>query len=144
MPLKYVNNGLCSAGSISLHFGCNLGTKIRDSFLSKSKLSKVSPPPGLGIPLPASAARCRWLLRSLKRREWDVIKAEDKTDLNKSRHLLCGWVKLARARVRVREKESFVVACIIFIYMKIFLCFIKQASFLAACASKLCGICQCT
>jgi hypothetical protein len=31
-----------------------------------------------------------------------------------------------------------VVACIVFIYMKIFVCFIKQASLLAACMHELC------
>jgi hypothetical protein len=38
------------------------------------------------------------------------------------------------------ERESFVVACIIFIYMKICVSFIKQACLLAARALKLCGI----
>jgi hypothetical protein len=57
---------------------------------------------------------------------------------NKSRHLLCGWAKLSHVRVR----ETFVVACIVFIYMKIFVCFIKQACLLAAHVHELCGICH--
>jgi hypothetical protein len=41
-----------------------------------------------------------------------------------------------------RERESFVVSCIVFIYMKIFVCFIKQACLLAAHVHELCGICH--
>jgi hypothetical protein len=43
----------------------------------------------------------------------------------------------------MRERESFVVACIIFINMKIFVCLIKQACLFAAHTHGLCGIRQC-
>jgi hypothetical protein len=69
--------------------------------------------------------------------------------ITKSRHLLCGWAKLARAhkwvseweweRERERERDSFAVACIIYIYLKTFVCFIKQDCLLAAYAHELCG-----
>jgi hypothetical protein len=40
--------------------------------------------------------------------------------------------------VSERERERFVVACIVFIDMEIFACFIKQSCLLAAHARKLC------
>jgi hypothetical protein len=41
------------------------------------------------------------------------------------------YVVYANAHSSVREHASFVVACIVFLYMKIFVCFIKQACLLA-------------
>jgi hypothetical protein len=54
--------------------------------------------------------------------------------------LVCCVKKYLSERESERERESFVVACIIFINMKIFVCFIKQACLLATCTRELCGI----
>jgi hypothetical protein len=42
-----------------------------------------------------------------------------------------------------RALTSLVLACIVFIYMKIFVCFVQQACLLPARACDLGGICQC-
>jgi hypothetical protein len=48
------------------------------------------------------------------------------------------WLSEARF-ARASDTESFVVACTIFIFMQIFVCFIKQACLLAALVRELCG-----